>query len=93
MAASGLAAAILERRDREASSARSPQTTSSASLSDHQMRTRGGRGSRYVVTIGNEASLPATGFGYIGVGEPLAIPGAPNALWHLVTPTLSTVVG
>jgi hypothetical protein len=44
------------------------------------MRTRGGRGSRYVVTIGNEASLPATGFGYIGVGEPFGDPRRPECV-------------
>ena len=32
----------------------------------------------YLVTIGIEPTRPATGFGYIHVGGPLAVPGAPT---------------
>lgn len=34
----------------------------------------------WVVTIGIEPTGPATGFGYIRAGAPLAVPGAPSAL-------------
>lgn len=81
MAAIGLAAAILERRD--------PDAVIGSFAADHvigepevflecvreavAVARRG-----YVVTIGIEATFPATGFGYIRVGDPLAIAGAPH---------------
>ena len=63
------------------SSARSPRTTSSASLRCSPECVREAVAvarTGYVVTIGIEATHPATGFGYIHVGERLAIAGAPN---------------
>ena len=79
MAAIGLAAAILERRD--------PAAIIGSFHADHVIGelkvfadcvreavavAREG----YVVTIGIEPTYPATGFGYIRVGDPLAIAGA-----------------
>ena len=81
MAAVGLAAAMLERRD--------PDAVIGSFAADHVI----GRPDMfadcvreavavartgYVVTIGIEPTGPATGFGYIHVGDRLAIPGAPN---------------
>jgi len=81
MAAIGLAAAVLERRD--------PDAVIGSFAADHvigepevfadcvreavEVATAG-----YVVTIGIEATFPATGFGYIRVGDSLAIEGAPH---------------
>jgi mannose-1-phosphate guanylyltransferase len=79
MAAIGLAAAILERRD--------PEAVIGSFAADHVIGepevfaacvreavavARAG----YVVTIGIEPTFPATGFGYIRVGELLGIAGA-----------------
>ena len=81
MAAIGLAAAMLERRD--------PDAVIGSFAADHVIGepdvfvdclreavavARTG----YVVTIGIEPTFPSTGFGYIRVGEPLAIAGAPS---------------
>jgi mannose-1-phosphate guanylyltransferase len=81
MAAIGLAAAILERRD--------PDAVIGSFAADHIIGepevfaecvreavavARTG----YVVTIGIEPTYPATGFGYIRVGDPLTIAGAPH---------------
>jgi mannose-1-phosphate guanylyltransferase len=81
MAAIGLAAAILERRD--------PDAVIGSFAADHVIGepevfadcvreavlvARAG----HLVTIGIEPTHPATGFGYIQVGDSLAIPGAPN---------------
>jgi mannose-1-phosphate guanylyltransferase len=81
MAAIGLAAAILERRD--------PDAIIGSFAADHVIGeldvfvdcvreavavARAG----YVVTIGIEPTFPATGFGYIRVGDSLAIAGAPH---------------
>jgi mannose-1-phosphate guanylyltransferase len=81
MAAIGLAAAILERRD--------PDAIIGSFAADHVIGepevfvgcvreavaiARQG----YVVTIGIEPTFPATGFGYIRVGDPLTIAGAPH---------------
>jgi mannose-1-phosphate guanylyltransferase len=81
MAAIGLAAAILELRD--------PDAVIGSFAADHVIGepevfaacvreavevARAG----YVVTIGIEATFPATGFGYIRVGDSLAIEGAPH---------------
>lgn len=81
MAAIGLAAAILERRD--------PDAVIGSFAADHvigepEVFARCVREAvaiartGYVVTIGIEPTRPATGFGYIHVGEPLAAQGAPN---------------
>jgi len=81
MAAIGLAAAMLERRD--------PDAVIGSFAADHVIGepdifadcvreavaiARTG----YVVTIGIEPTRPATGFGYIHVGEHLHVPGAPS---------------
>lgn len=81
MAAIGLAAAILESRD--------PDAVMGSFAADHVIGepevfadcvreavvvAQAG----YLVTIGIEPTRPATGFGYIQVGDPLAMPGAPN---------------
>ena len=81
MAAIGLAAAILERRD--------PDAVVGSFAADHiidQPQVFAGcvreavtiARAGYVVTIGIQPTFPATGFGYIRVGDPLAIPGAPH---------------
>jgi len=81
MAAIGLAAAMLERAD--------PDAIIGSFAADHVIGepevfaacvreavavARTG----YVVTIGIEPTFPATGFGYIHIGDPLAIAGAPH---------------
>ena len=81
MAAIGLAAAMLEHRD--------PDAVIGSFAADHVIGepevfadcvreavvvARTG----YLVTIGIEPTCPATGFGYIHVGESLTISGAPN---------------
>ena len=81
MAAIGLAAAMLERRDREAVMGSfaadhvigEPEIFA-ACVREAVAVARTG----YVVTIGIEPTRPATGFGYIQVGDRLAVPGAPN---------------
>ncbi len=81
MAAIGLAAAILELRD--------PEAVLGSFAADHiigEPEVFAGcvreavavARSGYVVTIGIEATYPATGFGYIRVGDPLAIAGSPH---------------
>jgi mannose-1-phosphate guanylyltransferase len=81
-AAIGLAAAVIERRH--------PGSVIGSFAADHVVRdtaafdaavaeavhaARAG----YVVTLGIEPDHPATAFGYIQVGEPLELPGAPSA--------------
>jgi len=81
MAAIGLAAAMLEHRD--------PESVIGSFAADHVIGepdvfadcvreavavARTG----YVVTIGIEPTRPATGFGYIHVGDRLSVPGAPS---------------
>ena len=81
MAAIGLAAAILERRDAEALIGSfaadhvigEPEVFAGCVREAVAVARTG-----YVVTIGIEATRPATGFGYIHVGEDLAVAGAPN---------------
>jgi mannose-1-phosphate guanylyltransferase len=81
MAAIGLAAAMLERRD--------PDAVIGSFAADHVIgepavfaacvrEAVGVAQAGYVVTIGIEPTSPATGFGYIRVGDPLAIAGAPH---------------
>jgi mannose-1-phosphate guanylyltransferase len=82
MAAIGLAAAMLERRD--------PDAVIGSFAADHVIDdpevfaacvreavavARTG----YLVTIGIEPTHPATGFGYIHLGDSLAVPGAPSS--------------
>lgn len=81
MAAIGLAAAVIELQD--------PDAVIGSFAADHVLAdtdafhatvreaialAREG----WVVTIGIRPTEPATGFGYIHVGEPLDVPGAPN---------------
>ena len=81
MAAIGLAAAILERRD--------PEAVIGSFAADHVIDEPEVFGecvreavavarTGYVVTIGIEATRPATGFGYIHVGAGLVVAGAPH---------------
>jgi mannose-1-phosphate guanylyltransferase len=83
MAAIGLAAAVLERRH--------PGAVIGSFAADHVIGNPAAfRGcvreavavarAGYVVTIGIEPTHPATGFGYIHVGEGLQVEGAPRAL-------------
>jgi len=81
MAAIGLAAAILERRDTDAviGSFAADHVIGDPEVFNHCVReavavARTG----YVVTIGIEPTFPATGFGYIHVGEPLSVADAPH---------------
>jgi len=81
MAAIGLAAAMLERRDPDAviGSFAADHVIGEPEIFAHSVReaiavARTG----YVVTIGIQPTSPATGFGYIQVGDHLAIPGAPD---------------
>lgn len=83
MAAIGLAAAVLRRRD--------PEAVLGSFAADHIISGRDAFESAvteavavakagYLVTIGIAPSHPSTGFGYIKLGEPLKqVPGAPNA--------------
>ena len=81
MAAIGLAAAILERRDPNAvigSFAADHVIGEPPVLADCVNEAVAVARSGYLVTIGIEPTFPATGFGYIHVGDPLVIEGAPN---------------
>jgi len=81
MAAIGLAAAILERRDPDAvmgSFAADHVIGEPAVFAECVREAVVVAQAGYLVTIGIEPTSPATGFGYIQVGETLAIPGAPN---------------
>lgn len=81
MAAIGLAAAILERRDPDAligSFAADHVIGEPEVFADCVREAVAVARSGYVVTIGIEPTYPATGFGYIRVGDPLAIAGAPH---------------
>src|SRR3954452_9703626 len=99
MPAIGLAAAVLERRD--------PEALLGSFAADHVITEpenfRRAVGEAVVlarrgelVTIGIEPTEPATGYGYIRLGEPLDVVGAPSA--HRVDefvekPDLETAVG
>lgn len=82
MPAIGLAAALLERRD--------PEAVIGSFAADHVIaEPEAFRGcvreavavarTGYLVTIGIEPAYPATGFGYIHVGDGLTVRGAPHA--------------
>jgi mannose-1-phosphate guanylyltransferase len=81
MAAIGLAAAILERRD--------PDAVMGSFAADHVIgepdvfagcvrEAVAAARTGYVVTIGIHPTFPATGFGYIRVGDALGVEGAPH---------------
>ena len=81
MAAIGLAAAILEHRDPDAvigSFAADHVIGEPEVFADCVREAVAVARSGYVVTIGIEPTRPATGFGYIHVGDRLDIPGAPS---------------
>lgn len=81
MAAIGLAAAMLERRDRDAvigSFAADHIIGEPEMFAECVREAVAVAQTGLLVTIGIEPSGPATGFGYIQVGDRLAIPGAPN---------------
>jgi mannose-1-phosphate guanylyltransferase len=83
MAAIGLAAAILERRDADAvigSFAADHVIGEPEVFADCVREAVAVARAGYVVTIGIEPTFPATGFGYIRVGDPLTIAGAPHGL-------------
>ncbi|GAB3499554.1 mannose-1-phosphate guanylyltransferase [Flexivirga lutea] len=82
MPAIGLAAAILEQRDHDAiigsfaaDHVIRDDESFRASVREAVAVARTGR----LVTIGIEPKSPATGFGYIKLGKPLDVEGAPNA--------------
>jgi len=82
MAAIGLAAAVLERRDPDivlgsfaADHVITDERSFRAAVAQAIAVARVGE----LVTIGIEPDRPATGFGYIQLGAPLDIPGAPDA--------------
>lgn len=82
MGAIGLAAAVLLRRDPDAVLGSfaadhiiSGRDAFEASVREAVAVAREG----FLVTIGIAPSYPSTGFGYIKLGEPLAVPEAPNA--------------
>ncbi|HEX7834669.1 MAG TPA: mannose-1-phosphate guanylyltransferase [Pseudolysinimonas sp.] len=81
-AAIGLAAAILARRE--------PDVIIGSFAADHVIADQAGfekavrqavaaADEGYIVTIGIEPTEPAVGFGYIHCGDPVEIPGAPDA--------------
>jgi len=81
MAAIGLAAAMLERRDPDAvmgSFAADHIIGEPEVFADCVREAVAVARTGYLVTIGIEPTRPATSFGYIHVGDDLAIPGAPN---------------
>jgi mannose-1-phosphate guanylyltransferase len=81
MAAIGLAAAMLERRDPDAvigSFAADHVIGEPEVFADCVREAVAVARTGYVVTIGIEPTFPATGFGYIRVGDRLAIAGAPS---------------
>ena len=81
MSAVGLAAAMLERRDPDAvigSFAADHIIGEPEVFADCVREAVAVARTGYVVTIGIEPTCPATGFGYIRVGDSLAIAGAPN---------------
>jgi mannose-1-phosphate guanylyltransferase len=81
MAAIGLAAALLERRDPDAvigSFAADHVIGGAEIFADCVRQAVALARTGYLVTIGIEPTGPSTGFGYIRVGDHLAIPGAPN---------------
>jgi len=81
MAAIGLAAAMIERRDPDAiigSFAADHVIGEPEIFADCVREAVAVARTGYLVTIGIEPTGPATGFGYIHVGESLATPGAPN---------------
>jgi len=81
-AAIGLAAAVLARRDPEAilgSFAADHMISGAEAFTSAVTEAVLTAREDYLVTIGIAPSGPATGFGYIRLGEKLSVPGAPNA--------------
>lgn len=82
MPAIGLAAAVLERRDPDAvlgSFAADHVIGDLAVFADRVTQAaHAARATRSLVTLGISPTYPATGFGYIKVGEARSVPGAPD---------------
>lgn len=82
MPAIGLAAALLERRDPDAiigSFAADHVIADEASFQRQIQQAIAVAEAGYLVTVGVTPRHPSTGFGYIRVGPPLSIDGAPDA--------------
>jgi len=82
MCAIGLAAAVLARRDPEAvlgSFAADHMISGADAFLSAVTEAVATARNNYLVTIGIAPSHPATGFGYIRLGEKLGLDGAPNA--------------
>lgn len=82
MAAIGLAAAVLERRDPDAILGSFAADHVIGGVDDFHATVREAVAvarQDYLVTIGIEPTFPATGFGYIREGEALDVEGAPHA--------------
>lgn len=82
MPAIGLAAAILERRDPDAvlgSFAADHHIVDAAGFQDSVREAVEVARTGKLVTLGIQPTHASTGFGYIQVGEPLGLPGAPTA--------------
>jgi mannose-1-phosphate guanylyltransferase len=81
-AAIGLAAAVIHHRDRSAvigSFAADHVIRIAKAFRDAVVEAVVTARAGYVVTIGIEPERPSTAFGYIQLGEPLGLPGAPSA--------------
>ena len=82
MAAIGLAAAVLHRRDPDAllgSFAADHVVTDPAAFAETVRQAAEAAREGWVTTIGITPTHPSTGFGYVREGDPLALPGAPLA--------------
>ena len=97
MAAIGLAAAVLERRDPEAvmgSFAADHVVTDLDGFAESVRRAEAAAREGWLVTIGIEPTRPATGFGYIHVGAELAgHPGVRHALEFVEKPSADVAAG
>ncbi|MFP5334776.1 MAG: mannose-1-phosphate guanylyltransferase [Actinomycetes bacterium] len=83
MAAIGLAAAVVQRWNPDAvigSFAADHVVTDQPAFEDAVLQAVAVARDGWVVTIGIEPAGPATGFGYVRAGAPLAVDGAPSAL-------------
>ncbi|AXH97706.1 mannose-1-phosphate guanylyltransferase [Ornithinimicrobium avium] len=82
MPAIGLAAAVLERRDPRSvlASFAADHVVGDLDVFDDRVR-QAARAARTgaLVTLGITPTYPATGFGYVRVGDPADVPGAPDA--------------
>ena len=81
MAAIGLAAAVLAEREPDVviGSFAADHVISGDGFADAVREAVAAAQEGFLVTVGIAASEPSTAFGYVRAGEPLAVPGAPNA--------------